>query len=82
MNIQAPITHVDYEISNNTATNSNMFENTEVQDICFTNQQVLQQIRILYTSNRLKFFAITYSNQSTYNFISGTGSIYVGWTNT
>ena len=33
-----------------------MFENTEVQDICFTNQQVLQQIRILYTSNRLKLF--------------------------
>ena len=83
MNIQAPITHVDYELSNNTATNCNMFENTEVQDICFTNQQVLQQIRILYTSNRLKLsFAITYSNQSTYNFISGTGSIYVGWTNT
>ena len=56
MNIQAPITHVDYELSNNTTTNCNMFENTEVQDICFTNQQVLQQIRILYTSNRLKLF--------------------------
>ena len=58
MNIQAPITHVDYELSNNTATNCNMFENTEVQDICFTNQQVLQQIRILYTSNRLKLLYI------------------------